>query len=34
MEKMLKRLDMDLDYLRHRSLWLDVKIVIMTVLNI
>ena len=34
MEKMLKRLDMDLDYLRHRSLWLDVKIVIMTVLSI
>lgn len=34
MEKMLKRLDMDLDYLRNRSLLLDAKIVIMTVLNI
>lgn len=34
MEKMLKRLDMDLDYLRHRSLWLDMKIVFQTVFNI
>ncbi|MEE0520843.1 MAG: sugar transferase [Bacteroidaceae bacterium] len=34
MEKMLKRLDMDLDYLRNRSLLLDAKIVIMTVFNV
>ncbi|MBO7581513.1 MAG: sugar transferase [Bacteroidaceae bacterium] len=34
MEKMLKRLDMDLDYLRNRSLWLDVKIIFKTVFNI
>ena len=27
MDKMIRRLDMDLDYLRHRSLWLDAKIV-------
>lgn len=34
MEKMLKRLDMDLDYLRTRSLWLDGKIIFKTVFNI
>ena len=34
MEKMLKRLDMDLDYLRHRSLWLDAKIIFRTIFNI
>lgn len=34
MEKMLKRLEMDLDYLRNRSLWLDLKIIITTVLFI
>ena len=34
MEKMLKRLDMDLDYLRHRSLGLDLKIICKTVFNI
>lgn len=34
MEKMLRRLDMDLDYLRHRSLWLDAKIIFKTVFNI
>ena len=34
MEKMLKRLDMDLDYLRHRSWWLDLKIIFLTFANI
>src|SRR5574344_2040 len=34
MEKMLKRLDMDLDYLRNRNLLLDAKIIIKTVFNI
>ena len=34
MEKMLRRLDMDLYYLRHRSLCLDVKIVFNTLRNI
>ncbi len=33
-EKMLKRLEMDLDYLENRSWWLDVKIVMLTFLNI
>lgn len=31
MEKMLKRLDMDLDYVRHRNLLLDAKIIAKTV---
>lgn len=31
MEKMLERLRMDLDYLYHRSLWLDTKIIFLTV---
>lgn len=31
MEKMLKRLDMDLDYLEHHTLWLDSKIIFLTV---
>lgn len=31
MEKMIRRLDMDLDYLRNRSLWLDLKICLLTV---
>lgn len=31
MEKMLIRLQMDLDYLKNRSLWLDAKIVFTTV---
>ena len=31
MQKMLIRLDMDLDYLQHRSLWLDSKIIFTTV---
>ncbi len=34
MEKMLRRLDMDLDYLQHRSLWLDAKIIFRTVFNL
>lgn len=34
MEKMLKRLDMDLDYLRRRSLALDLRIICKTVFNI
>ena len=34
MEKMLKRLEMDLDYLRNRSLGLDVKIIFKTLFNI
>ena len=31
MEQMLRRLDMDLDYLRHRTLWLDLKIMFETI---
>ena len=34
MEKMLKRLEMDLDYLEHRSWWLDAKILGLTFLKI
>lgn len=34
MEKMLIRLDMDLSYLERQSLWLDLKIIILTVWNI
>ena len=34
MEKMLRRLDMDISYLEHRSLWLDTKIIIKTALSI
>lgn len=34
MEKMLKRLDYDLDYLRHRSLLLDLKIICLTASSI
>ena len=30
MEKMLKRLEMDLEYLQKRSLWLDVKLIFTT----
>ena len=30
MEKMLKRLDMDIRYLEHRNLWLDFKILVET----
>ncbi len=34
MEKMLERLRMDLQYLRERSLWLDFKIIFLTVISI
>ena len=34
MEKMLKRLEMDLDYLRNRSLGLDIKIIFKTLYHI
>lgn len=34
MEKMLERLRMDLDYLYHRSLWTDTKIICLTVFSI
>jgi lipopolysaccharide/colanic/teichoic acid biosynthesis glycosyltransferase len=34
MEKMLRRLDLDLYYLRHRSLWLDFGILFKTFVNI
>ncbi len=34
MEKMLKRLDMDIYYLEHRSLWLDMKILVNTFISI
>lgn len=34
LEKMLTRLEMDLDYLQKRSLWYDLKIIVTTVLYI
>lgn len=34
MAKMLKRLNMDLHYLHHRTLWLDTKIIFLTVYSI
>ena len=34
MEKMLRRLEFDLYYLRHRSLWFDIKILWQTFANI
>jgi lipopolysaccharide/colanic/teichoic acid biosynthesis glycosyltransferase len=34
MEKMLKRLEMDLYYLENRSWWLDIKILFLTFINI
>lgn len=34
MAKMLERLRMDLDYLYHRSLWVDTKIIFLTVFSI
>lgn len=34
MEKMLKRLEMDINYLERRTLWLDCKIIVKTILNI
>ena len=30
MEKMLVRLDMDIEYLQKRSLWLDIKLIFTT----
>ena len=30
MEKMLRRLDLDLYYLEHRSLWFDAKLLVKT----
>ena len=34
MEKMLRRLDLDLYYLKHRSLWMDFGILFKTFVNI
>ena len=34
LEKMLKRLDMDLEYLQKRSLWLDIKLIFTTFIYI
>jgi lipopolysaccharide/colanic/teichoic acid biosynthesis glycosyltransferase len=34
MEKMLRRLELDLYYLEHRSLWFDAKLLILTFINI
>ena len=34
MEKMLRRLHLDIHYFEHRSLWVDCKIIIKTALNI
>ena len=34
MEKMLRRLELDLYYLQHRSMWLDVKILFKTFTSI
>ena len=34
MEKMIRRMEMDIHYLEHRSLWTDSTIVTKTVLNI
>lgn len=34
MEKMLKRLEMDLDYLHHCSPWTDMKIIMLTTIKI
>jgi lipopolysaccharide/colanic/teichoic acid biosynthesis glycosyltransferase len=34
MEKMLRRLELDLYYLEHHSLWLDFKLLILTFINI
>ena len=34
MEKMLTRLEMDLEYLQTRSLWGDFKLIILTITNI
>ena len=34
MEKMLRRLELDLYYLEHRSFWLDIKILWLTAFNV
>lgn len=34
MEKMIRRLDMDLEYLQHRNLWVDMKIIAETISSI
>lgn len=34
MDKMLRRLEFDLYYLRHRSLWFDIKVLWLTFMNI
>jgi lipopolysaccharide/colanic/teichoic acid biosynthesis glycosyltransferase len=34
MEKMLRRLELDLYYLEHRSLWFDFKLLVKTFINI
>lgn len=34
MDKMIRRLDMDLYYMKHRSCWLDLKILFKTFINI
>lgn len=34
LEKMLKRLEYDLYYLRHRSLWFDMRVLFLTFMNI
>ena len=34
LDKMLRRLELDLYYLEHRSLWFDAKLLILTFLNI
>ena len=34
MEKMLRRLELDLYYLEHRSLWFDAKLLVKTFINI
>ena len=34
MDKMIRRLDMDLRYLRNRTLWLDLKICCLTILKL
>jgi lipopolysaccharide/colanic/teichoic acid biosynthesis glycosyltransferase len=34
MEKMLRRLELDLYYLEHRSLWFDAKLLVKTFVTI
>ncbi len=34
MEKMVKRLEMDLEYMRKHTIWLDIKIIFLTVFSI